>query len=68
MSKNRIEEIDILKGIAMILVVIGHYFHPPIVSYAIWSFHMPLFVIISGYFVKEEPWSKLFLRIKKIQD
>lgn len=51
---NRIEIYDIIKGLAIFLVVLGHtiqafdfpneYFVP------IYMFHMPLFMIISGYF------------------
>lgn len=53
MSK-RIEWIDITKGLAIILVVIGHTV--PIDSKIyniIFSFHMPLFFIISGYLFKD---------------
>ena len=51
---NRIEYIDIMKGIAIILVVIGHYIGVPFIKTFIWSFHMPLFVFLSGYFFKPE--------------
>lgn len=37
--------IDIMKGIGILLVVFGHTFHE---SQAIYSFHMPLFFILSG--------------------
>lgn len=53
---------DIIKGVAIILVVLGHciqfgsafstnflFFKSPIFI-AIYSFHMPLFMLISGYF------------------
>ena len=56
-SKNR--EIDILRGIAFCLVLIGHSFPDSAYGYInaytefgreyIYSFHMPLFFIISGF-------------------
>lgn len=54
----RIIELDVLKGVAILLVVIGHaiQYNPNITNYhqniifnIIYSFHMPLFMIISGY-------------------
>ena len=45
--------IDIAKGIATILVIIGHckYSNSKIIAW-IYSFHMPLFFMINGYFIK----------------
>ncbi len=45
--------IDIAKGIATILVIIGHcqYSNSKIVAW-LYSFHMPLFFMINGYFIK----------------
>ena len=63
----RAEEFDILRGIAMTLVIIGHFWHPKLISYGIWSFHMPLFVLISGYFFKGTNGScEIFEKCKKI--
>ena len=60
---NRISTLDILKGIAIILVITAHciqfgsgkhyleseyYFDNPVFK-LIYSFHMPLFMLISGY-------------------
>lgn len=60
----RIELFDITKGILMILVILGHgmqylygddysaggaFFNEPLYK-CIYSFHMPLFMMISGYF------------------
>jgi len=46
--------LDIAKGIAMLLVIIGHcdnlYFSPT--HHFIYSFHMPLFFLASGYLYK----------------
>lgn len=54
MSK-RIEYIDIARGIGILLVVLGHNdfgYISPFVYKLIYSFHMPLFFFLSGYFLK----------------
>lgn len=44
--------IDACRGIAIILVLLGHN-NPPFVR-AIYGFHMPLFFILSGYVYKDK--------------
>ncbi|SHH27566.1 Fucose 4-O-acetylase [Fibrobacter sp. UWH9] len=44
---------SILKGIGITLVVTGHSGCPDFIRNFIYSFHMPLFFIISGYLFKE---------------
>jgi len=51
LNNRRIEWLDALKGLAILLVLIGHH-SPPFVKY-IYGFHMPLFFLISGYLYKE---------------
>ena len=51
MENKRIEYLDIAKGIAIICVIIGHSCGD-ITRSIIYTFHMPLFFIISGYFCK----------------
>lgn len=46
---NRIEFLDTAKGIGIILVIIGHVSTNALINNWIYSFHMPLFFIISGY-------------------
>lgn len=48
--------IDIMKGIAIMLVVVGHsgYLPPSAVKF-VFTFHMPLFFIVSGYLYKPRP-------------
>jgi fucose 4-O-acetylase-like acetyltransferase len=58
---QRIEFIDLLKGFAIFCVLWGHsiqylrdgydFFHDPVFEF-IYSFHMPLFFMISGFFFK----------------
>ena len=64
--KRRLEWIDLVKGIAIVLVVIGHMLRGftssgmyseyknifTYIDYTIYSFHMPLFFIISGALFK----------------
>lgn len=47
-SVKRIEWIDLAKGMAIFLMVCGHTSIPSSLSNWIWSFHMPLFFIVSG--------------------
>lgn len=46
---NRLEFLDVAKGLGIILVVIGHVSINNIINTWIYSFHMPLFFVISGY-------------------
>lgn len=50
--KKRIEWLDMAKGIAIILMVIGHTIPYNAINKFIFSFHMPLFVILSGFTYK----------------
>lgn len=53
-GKTRDISIDMAKGIGMIAVIIGHMTVPVKVTDFIFSFHMPLFFLINGYFFKEK--------------
>lgn len=44
--------ISILKGIGILLMVFGHSFNQGYINDLIYSFHMPLFFIASGFFFK----------------
>ncbi|MBI4760810.1 MAG: acyltransferase family protein [Chloroflexota bacterium] len=51
---KRIEFIDIARGIGILLVVLGHNdfgYISPFAHQVIYSFHMPLFFFLSGYFL-----------------
>lgn len=75
-SMQRIAYIDLLKGFAIFLVVMGHFlawnipescqpnFGQSFVYRLIYSFHMPLFFFLSGYLVdvKKEKWNGLYLK------
>ena len=52
-EKNRLTCFDIAKGIGIILMIVGHMPSvPSVLRMWIFSFHMPLFFIISGYFFR----------------
>ncbi|MBO4965226.1 MAG: acyltransferase family protein [Muribaculaceae bacterium] len=52
---------SIAKGIAIILMVIGHAEAPELLTNFIYTFHMPLFFIAAGYFFSrkylDDPWT-----------
>lgn len=49
MEKKRIQWVDFAKGIAILLVIMGHTVENHVIRGAIFSFHMPLFFALSGY-------------------
>lgn len=52
---NRLNYLDNLKGFGMIMVVMGHISLLPVsINHLIYSFHMPLFFLISGYLYHEK--------------
>lgn len=55
-KKNRMEWIDIIKGIGIFLVLLGHRETTPDIYYYIYSFHMALFFIVSGYLFSEQKY------------
>ena len=67
MGGKRLAEFDVLKGIGILLVVIGHTTISDPLKYIIYSFHMPLFVAVSGYFFHPKApvafLKKTFLRL-----
>lgn len=56
------ESIDIMKGIGIILVIIGHM---AIWNIFIFSFHMPLFFFLSGMLYKKRGYKELFSYISR---
>lgn len=45
---NRLMHLDVIKGIAIIFVIIHHGINTPIIPEIIDSYHMPLFIFVSG--------------------
>ncbi len=53
--KNRVLQLDYLKGVFILLMVVFHLQHInqtyPLLCKAVYTFHMPAFLIISGYLI-----------------
>ncbi|WP_283576492.1 acyltransferase family protein [Limosilactobacillus oris] len=65
-KQKRLEWVDIAKGIAILLMVIGHEVKNPHVYAFIFSFHMPLFFVLSGYTSSQvNNWGKFFYKQTK---
>ena len=64
MNTNRLNVIDVAKGIGMILVIFAHVNYTPELLVLIYSFHMPLFFLISGMLYNKDkyPDFKSFLK------
>lgn len=63
--KKRIDWLDIAKGIAIICTIIGHSFGKNRIGVFIFSFHMPIFFILSGYTLKKIQFSEFTKAIFK---
>lgn len=61
----RLDYADVFKGIAILLMVIGHCCYGPIITF-IYLFHMPAFFFISGYCSKFEKGNFSSFLVKKI--
>ena len=51
-KKERDITFDVMKGIGILLVLLGHVWGIPTINHIITSFHMPMFFIVAGYFSK----------------
>ncbi|WP_420852164.1 acyltransferase family protein [Paenibacillus hamazuiensis] len=60
----RIIHIDILKGLGIIFVVMGHIFDP-FSWFPVYSFHMALFLFASGYLYKPNHESNIITFFKR---
>lgn len=62
---EREKYIDYAKGIGIILVILGHVSVPnPIITY-IFSFHMPLFIFLSGMVFRQDRLKKNIMSLSK---
>ena len=63
MERSRELWIDVLKGIAIVCVILGHTF---IYGDRVYYFHMPLFFLIGGYLFKRgQSWMHLLRKTTK---
>ncbi len=71
MSK-RIPYIDTVKGIGIILVILGHTYQvPQLLHDVVYSFHMPLFFVVSGYVYNETKYNQYSIKdylLKRTKD
>lgn len=58
-NKKRDISLDILKGFAIIAVILGHSPVPLVLHHFIYTWHMPLFILVSGYFFREKPLKRM---------
>lgn len=54
-SRQRLSWLDVLKGIGIIFVVIGHIYFNRVVYDWLYSFHMARFFFAAGWVYKEKP-------------
>ena len=77
MSKERLSSLDIAKGLGIILVVFGHTLSPVMegntflewIYRVIYTFHMPLFFLASGYVATKlvtKPYPKIILLKERV--
>lgn len=50
---NRLQYIDIAKGIAIICIILGHLGNRSI-NHFVFTFHIPVFFLITGYFISDK--------------
>lgn len=60
MEKKRIGWIDVAKGIAMFLVVLGHNPLPAVAIKVIYCLNVPVFFLMSGYTFRTEKYASLW--------
>jgi len=69
-SSGRNISISVCKGIAIILMVIGHAEAPELITNFIYTFHMPIFFITAGYFFTrrhaDNPWQFCVRRFRSL--
>lgn len=63
--RGRNERFDVMKGIGITLMIIGHCPLPWYFSNTIFTFHMPLFFMLSGYLYKERALKDIVKRNAK---
>ena len=60
-TQNRRQDLDIARGIAIICIVLGHLGSAEINRF-VFTFHVTIFYLLSGYLLKEKDSLKVYLR------
>ena len=63
LENKRLQYIDIAKGIAMICIILGHMGNANI-NRIVFTFHVPIFFFITGYFISDKCEVNIFVRNK----
>lgn len=53
LTKNRIQYLDMAKGFGILCIIAGHMSLEPVVN-MVFIFHVPLFFLVSGYFISDK--------------
>lgn len=61
---ERVDYIDIMKGIGIILMVLGHMHFSKAFNYYVYSFHMPLFYCVSGFLYHKPDNMRKFVKTR----
>lgn len=61
--KNRVDYIDVAKGIGILLVILGHTIEKGAIWNCIYGFHMPFFLFCSGIFYRKNRWKIQLVKI-----
>ncbi len=59
----RLRYIDIAKGISIICIILGHLGVAEI-NRVVFTFHVPIFFLITGYFVSSKRTVRQFIKVK----
>lgn len=62
-SENRLQYVDIAKGIGMICIILGHLSESNI-NRIVFTFHVPIFFLITGYFINSNSSIRNFVKNK----
>lgn len=62
-TSDRLRYIDIAKGLAMICIILGHLKNPGI-NRVVFTFHVPIFYFITGFFVSDRRSTADFIKNK----
>ena len=62
-KKKRVGYVDVARGIAMICIVLGHL-KVNNIDRVVYTFHLPIFFLISGYFISEKGTLSEFIKKK----
>lgn len=62
MTTDRQTDIDVCRGIVIVLMIVGHASPPYVVVQGIYGFHMPFFFILSGMLYNRNKWQTLGIK------